>query len=206
MAVGQDFNPRSREGATDQVRLFAVQINISIHAPVRERRGSASGGVRHSNFNPRSREGATSHHGVTANGCNDFNPRSREGATRHDKTIKHNKSISIHAPVRERRPRPATIAAARDFNPRSREGATGHHRHIVLGLSISIHAPVRERLSGAGFDVGCREISIHAPVRERPTTYAAITYAVDFNPRSREGATSTRRLLRCLILFQSTLP
>ena len=55
-------------------------------------------------------------------------------------------SISIHAPLRERRPNwnyPASIQTY--FNPRSITGATIRQTDKVTRCTISIHAPLRER-------------------------------------------------------------
>ena len=36
--VGSNFNPRSLAGATDLKQAYTIGYNISIHAPLRERR------------------------------------------------------------------------------------------------------------------------------------------------------------------------
>ena len=121
-------------------------MNISIHAPLRERLHQLGDTDR----NPY------------------FNPRSLTGATRLTTCSNAWLVISIHAPLRERpekvnlfdqdmyfNPRSltgATTAADNQlwaflyFNPRSLTGATHHSLLLILQNLISIHAPLRERL------------------------------------------------------------
>ena len=98
-----NFNPRSLAGATVLVRYWGARLQ---------------------DFNPRSLAGATAcdRIGVLLN--RNFNPRSLAGATACDTDVLAWKSISIHAPSRERHVAPA------QFND-------------IIG--ISIHAPSRER-------------------------------------------------------------
>ena len=74
------FDPRSREGATASDMLVPHIVDVSIRAPVRERR--------------RTRRPLGSSTG--------FDPRSREGATRDDGVAVNRPDVSIRAPVRER--------------------------------------------------------------------------------------------------------
>ena len=76
-------------------------------------------------------------------------------------------SVSIHAPVRERRHAASQTPDEASFNPRSREGATRGATLLHTMQDVSIHAPVRER-------------------RGSPRVYSQER---GFNPRSREGAT-----------------
>ena len=56
---GPGFNPRTREGATQQITIYPDGGMVSIHAPVRVRpTGEGLEGAGGS-FNPRTREGAT---------------------------------------------------------------------------------------------------------------------------------------------------
>ena len=116
------FNSRSREGAT-----YTILMNL------------------HScGFNSRSREGATLRL-FYLGGFYGFNSRSREGATCWKKPALPTVSVSIHAPVRERRCTSCKIAHSR----------------------VSIHAPVRERREAREAEIALQSVSIHAPVRER---------------------------------------
>ena len=75
-----------------------------------------------------------------------FNPRSLTGATIRAAIFFMDASISIHAPLRERRNMVVKLNNATD---------------------ISIHAPLRERLRNASISDAYGQISIHAPLRER---------------------------------------
>ena len=98
-------------------------------------------------------------------------------------------SVSIHAPVRERRVVRLSISTPLGFNSRSRKGATLNEQNLISFSYVSIHAPVRERLVSCRTDIlrSCfnsrsrkgatsvsrrrqrmGKVSIHAPVRERP--------------------------------------
>ena len=104
----QNFNPRSRKGATVIFRLCIPSIHISIHAPARERPAAVPGLGNPGDFNPRSRKGATNAMQSLKRDYSDFNPRSRKGATiRYGLQLVMCK-ISIHAPARERR-QPAVL-------------------------------------------------------------------------------------------------
>ena len=76
------------------------------------------------------------------------------------------------------------------FNPRSREGATILPGYFLSNNQISIHAPAKERrYTVKDFCPECI-ISIHAPAKERRRNMTMGDLAEDFNPRSREGATT----------------
>ena len=143
-AVG--FNSRSREGATSRLRSSTVVLRtVSIHAPVRERplrRLPPSDSLR---FNSRSREGATGASLIQEEEENGFNSRSREGATSPTTIWNGRRSVSIHAPVRERRQQTQYLPRITRFNSRSREGATLEPVDFFVRKVVSIHAPVRER-------------------------------------------------------------
>ena len=122
---------------------------ISIHAPLRERPATAK------NFEA---EAA------------DFNPRSLAGATKANDWAIRCVHISIHAPLRERRTTASvyfiitlfqstlpcgsdqrlthlSYTSLDDFNPRSLAGATDLCKRRPAPCYISIHAPLRERPS-----------------------------------------------------------
>ena len=83
--------------------------------------------------------------------------------------IHREKSISIHAPSRERLKDTRVQGQGSHFNPRSLAGATitppTQSRYC---RRISIHAPSRERPPGLTLSNAPGVISIHAPSRERP--------------------------------------
>ena len=98
-----------------------------------------------------------------------FNPRSLAGATaQRYHAFTKSFSISIHAPLRERR---KLVATSPDFVKISIHAPLRERRASALASSynvgISIHAPLRERRASAlsaNYNLG---ISIHAPLRER---------------------------------------
>ena len=96
------FNPRPRKGATPPGSLFGPTGDVSIHAPVRERRGINGKSSSQVGFNPRPRKGAT----VPWSNGKAYWP------------------VSIHAPVRERLTVHTISSALMSFNPRPRKGAT----------------------------------------------------------------------------------
>ncbi|PND11350.1 hypothetical protein CXT85_01795, partial [Akkermansia muciniphila] len=77
------FNSRTREGATGRNLHQAQRIK---------------------SFNSRTREGATDHHPEQRRGHYGFNSRTREGATSLTTREASLCQVSIHAPVRVRRP------------------------------------------------------------------------------------------------------
>ena len=79
-------------------------IDVSIHAPVRERLIKQLRIQALQRFNSRSREGATSSI-ASREFYFSFNSRSREGATTGSFRFYDFFAVSIHAPVRERRVR-----------------------------------------------------------------------------------------------------
>ena len=140
------FNPRAREGATICCWSGAAAFLVSIHAPVRARRGDRR------RLQPKP---AVSIHapvrarpklGSAKRAVGRFNPRAREGATKRFVYFRTSIDVSIHAPVRAR-------------------------RFVVWTFSspstVSIHAPVRARQGIEAFSERYREVSIQAPVRAR---------------------------------------
>ena len=121
-------------------------MKISIHAPLRERHKIGASIRLVADFNPRSLAGATELSQNSATDAANFNPRSLAGATNISVNGRFSRTISIHAPLRERR---RLIARQRGYG------------------GISIHAPLRERHNDLkAVDTAIR-ISIHAPLRER---------------------------------------
>ena len=145
-----------------------LEGNISIHAPLRERRCMYTGYFWQRYFNPRSLAGATISHRQTDN-----HPR-----------------ISIHAPLRERR----VFLDVDNFTASISIHAPLRERRIpYMGIGrmhfISIHAPLRERRLVYDKWVNLCGISIHAPLRERLPPVKAPAADPNFNPRSLAGAT-----------------
>ena len=107
------------------------------------------------NFNPRSLTGATFCTNPINNGTVNFNPRSLTGATVKVTRLLFYISISIHAPLRERRFLLAVLCSSWHFNPRSLTGATRSnpvwydiYKHFnprsLTGATQSIH--VRKKI------------------------------------------------------------
>ena len=185
------FNPRSLAGATVGRLCNRVKLKIiSIHAPLRERPQCSYPPAASGYFNPRSLAGATGGCQCRYRTQRNFNPRSLAGATREwsleSKAKKFQSTlpcgsdprklavgvkltISIHAPLRERR--------------------SGNCWPLPLSI-ISIHAPLRERRSLVQLKNSEIAISIHAPLRERRScVYPWTLLRAYFNPRSLAGAT-----------------
>ena len=73
--------------------------------------------------------------------CSRFNPRTREGATKLPYSLPYIKLVSIHAPVRVRRPGGYGLSikgAARGLRQPDAEAGYGQARYEVILLSISI--------------------------------------------------------------------
>ena len=143
-----DFNPRSLAGATCSMSatsyiaaLFQSTLpcgsdvgidvpimqrtDISIHAPLRERHSTKSFASSRSSFQSTLPCGSDAFSGLSRWQRYHFNPRSLAGATFLALAAFKTTSISIHAPLRERR---------------------GILYLAPLIVTISIHAPLRERL------------------------------------------------------------
>ena len=117
--------------------------------------------------------------------------------------------ISIHAPSRERQRRPADSLLRRYFNPRSLTGATACASGTFNNISV-FQSTLPYGSDGNDDDkkVFGYQISIHAPLRERQRlTHLSYTSLEDFNPRSLTGATSLAMQDDLVNMqFQSTLP
>ena len=120
--------------------------NISIHAPLRERREAAEQKFNQAVFQSTLPCGSDAHFLTTTHRQIYFNPRSLAGATMCSTVRLASFAISIHAPLRERH---------------------GCRECLAASLPISIHAPLRERLLDAHELLAVKAISIHAPLRER---------------------------------------
>ena len=102
------------------------------------------------------------------------------------------KSISIHAPSRER-PRGGIIPIFyADFNPRSLAGATVKVTGLLFYISISIHAPSRERRNPVWYSIYKQNISIHAPSRERPRLMIGLYVVFIFQSTLPRGSDSIK--------------
>ena len=205
-----NFNPRSLAGATPRSKFnrshglfqstlprgsdcrsscqIVITSAISIHAPSRERRRSASAPSLYRYFNPRSLAGATAACGRASFWPSNFNPRSLAGAT------KVSCSDDALTAFQSTLPRGSDKACTRIractslFQSTLPRGSDGTRPLTPAAPDISIHAPSRERrlviLSSSrlrlfqstlprGSDLCSGElyqqtlISIHAPSRER---------------------------------------
>ena len=142
------FNPRSLAGATGDQRRQQPQINISIHAPLRERPRQKFWFNFPNYFNPRSLAGAT---GIMGFGKSKFN-------------------ISIHAPLRERQLGRAvsTVSEYISIHAPLRERLT-HLSYTSLEGTFQSTLPCGSDHAGYSFQ-DLNVISIHAPLRERPNS------------------------------------
>ena len=182
------FNPRSLTGATaDNNILCAIRrfqstlpygsdvtnarttrhIDISIHAPLRER------------------------HRLTE--CRAswpyFNPRSLAGATWQSKKCKPNGKFQSTLPRGSDGSNSVQRSIACYFNPRSLAGATPQRQLSPLPIRISIHAPSRERLMGLLIKRLYRKFQSTLPRGSDMSQGSYINISQDFNPRSLAGAT-----------------
>ena len=123
-ALPLDFNPRPLAGATDMGKRKRKRLFISIHAPLRGRRGIGRNHTDIGYFNPRPLAGATLSVTDYNGGIKYFNPRPLAGATENWQADKKIPYISIHAPLRGRPEVACLRAAIRYFNPRPLAGAT----------------------------------------------------------------------------------
>ena len=188
-AMGPDFNPRPLAGATYAVvGQFFVNL-ISIHAPLRGRQPFERDLIGQMYFNPRPLAGAT-HPGFSgAPGRNHFNPRPLAGATSFHVAVALSVKISIHAPLRGRRPAGIFImtpfefqstppcggdstnrlytSRRKYFNPRPLAGATNIFHALIRGFRFQSTPP-------------CGGDSICCWFKYTPA---------DFNPRPLAGAT-----------------
>ena len=162
------FNPRSLAGATACCIFISGRIDISIHAPLRERPNGS----------------------MSLSFMADFNPRSLAGATISFAGKQKGLQISIHAPLRERLFGAIKKQRDCDFNPRSLAGATNIN-HVNHSLQhISIHAPLRERRIALVKQI--LRISYFNPRSLAGATPRKFLLQRDFgyfNPRSLAGAT-----------------
>ena len=138
-------------------------------------------------------------------------------------------TISIHAPLRERRSAGSSCGSSSLFQSTLPCGSDRRRAAKQLNLTISIHAPLRERLLVAALRVGVnvnfnprslagatthratfiwrQGISIHAPLRERPQTEGYFDSVNDISIHA-----PLRERLRTILSrgtdmgFQSTLP
>ena len=100
-------------------------LTISIHAPSRERRFGFALAVKFLNlFQSTLPRGSDLTKSTTNSTSNNFNPRSLAGATARTMMMSRHRSISIHAPSRERPNSKGRKVSLRNFNPRSLAGAT----------------------------------------------------------------------------------
>ena len=165
------FNPRSLAGATFLVGQLLGAVEISIHAPSRERPF-----VSHSNYSPllisihapsRERPISDLDRFVILNISIHAPSRERPNVARENAKLA---AISIHAPSRERpRRRHHRHRHYHHFNPRSLAGATKHLTNMS-SLYCKFQSTLPRGSDLIGYTGGARVmgISIHAPSRERP--------------------------------------
>ena len=187
------FNPRPREGAT-----LTRGINRRPHLrfqstpPRRGDRDAAAPNCPGNRFNPRPREGATSAARPPDSfpGC--FNPRPREGATWCGTSYADINSVSIHAPAKGRRVTEEALDDMLRFQSTPpRRGDRRRSAQAAPAKVVSIHAPAKGRREPAVAAGDLVRFQSTPPRRGDPAAASTSTYAKGFNPRPREGATSS---------------
>ena len=227
--IDNDFNPRSLAGATQKVlqffrhrrfqstlprgsdeynRLRSNVLDISIHAPSRERPTTEKRKEQPNIFQstlPRGSDPQDIRPGFDRLEISIHAP-SRERPIKTAARLMQ-KSISIHAPSRERLFCHITSNVGTDFNPRSLAGATNFWQQVFNSKDISIHAPSRERLSSVPFVLAHLEhFNPRSLAGATTISHFIVVYRHYFNPRSLAGATALLCLIVLMVLFQSTLP
>ena len=159
---------------------------ISIHAPSRERRAYVRPLFRVYKFQSTLPHGSDSVQLCGGSGPFAFQSTLPHGSDRPPLLREYERRISIHAPSRERPKEGPTNGKELEFQSTLPHGSDPIFLIFYLHASgISIHAPSRERQTFSSVKYLCLLISIHAPSRER------LTFVAFFNGN---------------IIFQSTLP
>ena len=114
--------------------------------------------------------------------------------------------VSIHAPIRVRRPLSQSGANGDVFQSTHPYGCDEHADLAIAGIGVSIHAPIRVRHAKPQADSLLAGVSIHAPIRVRHSRTAAHETDQRFNPRTHTGATANFWEDDCYEQFQSTHP
>ena len=96
-----------------------------------------------------------------------FNPRPREGATEDKAILLPLDAVSIHAPVKGRRPNEETVLLKLVSIHAPVKGRQGRQPPPLVFHVVSIHAPVKGRQKGEGKMARGHVVSIHAPVKGR---------------------------------------
>ena len=135
-----------------------------------------------------------------------FNSRTHVGATWPAKFECLVNSVSIHAPIRVRRPLSQSGANGDVFQSTHPYGCDEHADLAIAGIGVSIHAPIRVRHAKPQADSLLAGVSIHAPIRVRHSRTAAHETDQRFNPRTHTGATLMSLVVSMSPLFQSTHP
>ena len=166
--MSKNFNPRSLAGATKHSTRNHTTIDISIHAPLRERQTLYKRDLQLFIFQSTLPCGSDRVSPRGSSCAGNFNPRSLAGATAVDKSKVGDCGISIHAPSRERliSDLDRFVIMNISIHAPSRERPFASHLRNNRGR-ISIHAPSRERLLSYLWPLPWLYISIHAPSRER---------------------------------------
>ena len=152
--------------------------DISIHAPLRERRRNHYWLLNSDNFNPRSLAGATLHVAINCTQRTElFQSTLPCGSDKHA-------TPSAHTPG--------------NFNPRSLAGATALLFRRSPYIRISIHAPLRERHS-SGNIISSTYAKFQSTLpcgSDYPCAVTSYLWQYNFNPRSLAGATLCTPLSR----------
>ena len=166
--MGQDFNPRPREGGDERSQMFQTVINAFQSTPPRGgRRSPGLPSLFHSTISIHApARGATQ----VRRPCSDCPSISihapARGATQGGRGEAAKRPISIHAPARgATASNPISQAEQYYFNPRPREGGDVVASEYRFAIGISIHAPARGATQRIQPGTAPLMISIHAPAR-----------------------------------------
>ena len=118
-----------------------------------------------------------------------FNPRSLTGATHSALRAIIGITISIHAPLRERRRLVITTSFAYDFNPRSLTGATLPYAELDLLASFQSTLPYGSDVLQKRGTFRASRFQSTLPYGSDSCSFSPLWITTYFNPRSLTGAT-----------------
>ena len=145
------FNPRPHTGATPRDLFSSAKTPISIHAPIRGRRGKSYTTDYKHNFNPRPHTGATDDTIIAWISCPISIHAPIRGRRPNCLRFSANSSISIHAPIRGRQMPPLPGPQTMPFQSTPPYGGDEHRgKTCSVWNNISIHAPIRGRRQDPG--------------------------------------------------------
>ncbi len=191
--MGQDFNPRPREGGDERSQMFQTVINAFQSTPPRGGRPVPLGpviAITDISIHAPAR-GATYAGGAGSQSVIHFNPRPREGGDYHAYYYHTFQSqISIHAPARGATrlvPDLGQVAVISSHAP-ARGATADEPRSMADMLTFQSTPPRGGRHVRFPAGLRCACISIHAPARGATIIISfRVKRSENFNPRPREG-------------------